>query len=448
MSALCRSCLAQFEITPLNDGTGGRCPACGAPRLIGHPELDALTIAHIDCDAFYANIEKRDRPELRDKAVIVGGGRRGVVAAACYVARLYGIHSAMPMFKALKACPEAVVIRPDMAKYQQAGRRIRDLMREVTPLVEPLSIDEAFLDLSGTQALHGGSPARTLAKLVNRIEVELGLTASIGLSYNKFLAKVASDLDKPRGFAVIGRADAPGFLADQPVGIIWGVGKALRKSLARDGIKKIHELRRHGEAELVARYGVMGRRLYNFSRGQDERTIEPDAPTKSISAETTFDQDIANPDSLLAVLWPLCEKVATRLKRAGLAGHGVTLKLKTADFRQLTRSRRLSDPTCLAETLYQAVRPLIEREADGRRFRLIGIGASNLTDGALADPPSLLDPERAQRAKVEKAIDAVRAKLGPTAIGKGRGLQTESTRGTSKAAEKKGGRQPSTTRSG
>ncbi len=423
MSALCRDCLATFAAPPESGAPGRRCPACGGARVIAHPELAELSIAHIDCDAFYANVEKRERPELRDRPVIVGGGRRGVVAAACYVARLYGIHSAMPMFKALKACPDVVVIRPDMAKYQRIGQRIREMMRAATPLVEPLSIDEAFLDLTGTEALHGGPPARTLARLILRVEDELGLTASIGLSYNKFLAKVASELDKPRGFAVLGRADAPKFLEDQPVRIIWGVGKALERNLTRDGLRTLSDLRAREEADLVARYGAIGRRLSRFARGQDERRVEPDAPVKSISAETTFDEDIAAPEALLARLWPLCEKVAGRLKRAGLAGASITLKLKTSEFRLLTRARRLGAPTRLAEVLYRAAAPLLEREADGRRFRLIGIGAGDLTEGACADPPDLLNPERQHAARVEEAIDAVRAKLGEGAIAKGRSLE-------------------------
>jgi len=415
MSTLCRSCLTVIPGAP-------RCPGCGSRRLVSHPELASLAVAHIDCDAFYAAVEKRDRPELRDKPVIIGGGRRGVVATACYVARLRGVHSAMPMFQALKACPDAVVLRPDMAKYQKTGRRIREMMRELTPLVEPLSIDEAFLDLSGTEALHGGAPARSLAKLLRRIEQEVGLTASVGLSYNKFLAKVASEVDKPRGFAVIGRADAGAFLISKPVGIIWGVGKALRQTLERDGIVTIADILRREEADLIARYGAIGRRLYRFARGQDDRTVDPSSPMKSISAETTFDDDIADPAVLLARLWPLCETVSRRLKKSQRAGHGITLKLKTADFKLMTRSRRLADPTCLAETIYRAAQPLLEGEANGRKFRLIGIGASDLVDGALADPPNLLDPDRDHQARVEKAIDAVRARLGDEAIGKGRGL--------------------------
>ncbi len=418
MSVLCRDCAYEW---PDRD-PAGRCPSCHSPRLIAHRELAQLAIAHIDCDAFYANVEKRDNPALRDRPVLIGGGRRGVVAAACYVARLYGVRSAMPMFKALKVCPEAVVLRPDMAKYGRVGRQVRTLMQEVTPLVEPLSIDEAFLDLRGTEKLHEATPARTLARLALRIEQELDLTVSIGLSYNKFLAKISSDLDKPRGYAVIGRAEARDFLADRPVVIILGVGRALQRNLAKNGITRVRDLWAFDEAALVARYGVMGRRLHRFSRGEDDRQVDPDAPTKSISAETTFEEDLAGPAALVAQLWPLCETVARRLKRANLAGITVTLKLKTREFQQFTRRQRLSDPTQLAERIFEAGRGLLERQTDGRFFRLIGIGVSDLSDGAAADPPDLLNPDGERRAKVEQTIDAIRTKLGPQAIGKGRGL--------------------------
>ncbi len=416
---LCRDCFTWSHALPLPDP---RCTACGSHRLIAHPELRELGLAHIDCDAFYASIEKRDAPELRDKPVLIGGGRRGVVAAACYVARLYGVRSAMPMFKALSACPDAVVIRPNMAKYREEGHKIRAMMQELTPLVEPLSIDEAFLDLSGTEALHHAPPAETLARLARRIEQTLGLTVSIGLAPNKLLAKIASDLDKPRGFAVLGRSEAQDFLADKPVGLLWGVGPSLRRALERQGITKIGHLLIYEEAELVALFGSMGRRLYRFSRARDERTVEPNAPTKSISSETTFESDLDRLDQLSAQLWSLCEKVAARLKRARLAGQGVTLKLKTRDFQTLTRSRRLSDPTQLAERIFGEAYALLELEADGRRFRLIGVGADSLVEDTHADPPSLLEPDRLRDAKVEQAIDSVRAKLGDGAIAKGRSL--------------------------
>lgn len=416
MTSLCRDCLSEFD-----GKENARCPSCHGSRLVHHLELADLSIAHIDCDAFYASVEKRDNPSLADKPVIVGGGKRGVVSAACYVARIYGVRSAMPMFKALKACPEAVVIRPNMEKYAAAGREIRDLMLEVTPLVEPISIDEAFLDLSGTARLHRHAPAASLAALIKRIETEVRVTASVGLSFNKFLAKIASDLDKPRGFAVIGRTDATAFLDPKPVGIIWGVGKALRAKLERDGIQTIGALKKFEKIDLQARYGAMGSRLYHFSRGEDDRRVDPTSETKSISTETTFDTDIADFGILRRELWPLCEKVAARMKVKGFAGRTVTLKLKTKDFKTVTRSRTLGDPTQLAETLFRTAGPMLEKEADGRAFRLLGVGASELTDPDLADPIDLGDPDSGKRAKVERAMDAVRAKLGSSAVKKGRG---------------------------
>jgi DNA polymerase-4 len=391
--------------------------------VVRHPELHDLTMAHLDCDAFYAAVEKRDDPALADRPVIVGGGRRGVVSAACYVARLSGVRSAMPMFKALKACPDAVVIKPDMKKYAAVGRQVRGLMEELTPLVEPLSVDEAFMDLAGTERLHGRSAAESCAWLVRRIEAEIGVSASIGLSYNKFLAKVASDLDKPRGFAVIGRGDAMAFLADQPVALLWGVGKALQAKLTADGIRTIGQLRRFEEKELVARYGSIGGRLYRFSRGIDDRRVVPGAPPKSVSNETTFDRDIRTLDDLKPILWRLTEKLADRLKAKHLAGRTVVLKLKTREFRLLTRSQTLAAPTQLADRLWRTALPLLAAEcAGGTAFRLIGIGVSDLAPGDHADPPDLLDPDLARRKKVESAMDAVRAKLGPGAITKGRGL--------------------------
>ncbi len=417
MSALCRDCDAPIAAEP-----PPRCPACGSPRLVAHPELESLAIAHIDCDAFYASVEKRDDPSIVDRPVIVGGGRRGVVAACCYIARTYGVRSAMPMFRALEACPDAVVIRPAMKKYTSVGREVRALMRETTPLVEPLSVDEAFLDLSGTERLHGGSPARTLCRLARRIERQVGITASVGLSYNKFLAKVASDLDKPRGFAVIGRREARAFLADRPVSLIWGAGPALQRRLAADGLTSIGQLQTMDEATLIARYGAMGRRLFRFARGEDDRGVVPDRPAKSVSAETTFETDVADREQLKARLWRLCETVAGRLKGAELAASTVTLKLKTARFRLRTRSRRLSGPTQLAESIYRASSSLLETEADGTPFRLIGVGVSGLSRDFAGHQPDLLDPAEARHARVEQAIDAVRARLGADAIGKGRGL--------------------------
>jgi DNA polymerase-4 len=416
MSALCRDCGTLAAEAPIV----GRCGACGSPRIVAHDELDELPIAHIDCDAFYATVEKRDRPELAELPVIVGGRQRGVVLACCYVARLYGVRSAMPMFKALAACPHAVVIRPDMAKYREVGRAVRAEMRKLTPLVEPLSIDEAFLDLSGTAALTGMMPAQALVNLVRRIEATLGVTASIGLSYNKFLAKIASDLDKPRGFAVIGRGDAASFLADKPVGLLWGVGAAMQRRLAADGIALIGQLRAIDEREMARRYGKMGARLARLARGEDTRQVEAVSHTKSISAETTFAQDESEAETLARILWPLCEEVSARLKTAGLAAGTATLKLKTSDFRIRTRSRRLADPTQLADTLFRTARHLLAGEADGATsFRLIGIGADGLVDAETADLPTLFDEDQTRR-RLERAIDDIRERHGSGAVRLGR----------------------------
>lgn len=417
---LCRNCSA--GLSP----DANRCEACGSPRTLFHDELHSLVIAHLDCDAFYASVEKRDDPTLRDKPVIVGGGQRGVVSAACYIARIKGVHSAMPMFKALKLCPEATVIRPDMDKYVRVGREIREMMREVSPLVEPLSVDEAFLDLTGTARLHRASPATALIRLANRVEREIGVTVSIGLSYNKFLAKLASELDKPRGFAIIGRAEALDFLDSQPVTRIWGVGKALHRKLTADGLHTIGQLRGVDETRLVARYGAMGLRLARFSRGEDSRTVTPHSLPKNVSNETTFSEDISDPMELLRRLWPLCEKLSGRLKTRELAGRTVTLKLKTAKFQTLTRSQALPDPTQLAETLYRNAETLLLRAMEaaprGSAFRLIGVGLSNFSDPREADPPDLADPDAAHRKRVEQVMDEVRGKLGKDAITKGRGL--------------------------
>ena len=423
MSSICRAC-GQFEE---GNGRPRRCPTCGSPRLTSHPELGTLDIAHIDCDAFYASVEKRDNPELTDRPVIVGGGNRGVVSACCYIARLKGVHSAMPMFQANKLCPDATIIHPNMEKYGYIGRKIREIMLEKTPLVEPLSIDEAFLDLSGTKLLHGAAPAETLVMLVKHIEDEIGITASIGLSYNKFLAKTASDLDKPRGFAIIGRADAIDFLSPRSVGTMWGVGKSLQARLARDGITTIGQLRDIDPQVLTARYGAMGRRLSKLSRGEDSRRVDPRGKAKSISSETTFGGEIKNLDQLSYRLWPLCETVARKLIGKKLGALGITLKLKTSNFQSITRSKKLAAPTQLAEILYQSALPLLAKEANGTRYRLIGIGVTGFAAPDEADPNNLLDDRPEKFARIEGAMANIRAKFGRPAINKGRTLLSRSS---------------------
>jgi DNA polymerase-4 len=406
----CRDCLT------FQRGEARRCDRCGSPRLARHPELYRLHLAHIDCDAFYAAIEKRDNPALKDKPLIVGGGKRGVVSTACYIARIRGVRSAMPMFKALEACPEAIVIPPNMEKYVRVGREVRAMMQALTPLVEPLSIDEAFLDLAGTERLHGLPPAVVLARFALAVEKEIGITVSAGLSYCKFLAKIASDFRKPRGFSVIGEAEAIDFLAPQPVTMIWGVGKAFSATLERDGIRSIGQLQKMERGDLMRRYGVMGDRLYRLSRGEDVRRVDPDQDAKSVSAETTFDTDIASLEELVSVLRGLSEKVSARLKKSGIAGRTVVLKLKTQDFKLRTRNRQLGDPTRLADRIFQTGVELLRKETDGTKYRLLGIGVSDLSDDDKADPPDLVDVQSRKRAMAEGAMDALRDKFGRKAV--------------------------------
>ena len=417
--SFCRDCLAD---TPAG---ATRCPACGSPRLTRHPELGRLAIAHVDCDAFYAAIEKRDDPSLRDKPLIIGGGKRGVVSTACYIARTYGIRSAMPMFQARRLCPHATVVSPDMAKYAAVGREVRALMLGLTPLVEPLSIDEAFLDLSGTERLHGRTPAKSLAAFARTVEEKIGITVSIGLSENKFLAKLASDLDKPRGFSVLSRAEAAAFLAPRPVTFIWGVGKQMGAALAREGFRIIADLQRADETELMRRFGTEGQRLARLSRGIDSREVSADRETKSVSAETTFESDIAAFREMERTLWRLSEKVSARLKAKELSGATVTLKLKTADFRLRTRARSLAAPTQLAAKIFAAGRELLEREADGTKFRLLGIGVSALASPEDADPADLVDRRGARDKAAEHAVDRLRKKFGREAVVKGLTLDDE-----------------------
>ena len=378
---LCRDCGAFGA-----DAPAGRCGNCGSPRVVAHAELASLEVAHVDCDAFYAAVEKRDRPELRDKPVIVGGGRRGVVSTACYVARLYGVGSAMPMFRALAACPDAIVLPPDMSKYRAVGAEVRALMRSAGAQVQPVSIDEAYLDFAAA-----GGAAKRLDEFSRRVENELGITVSIGLSYNKLLAKLASDIDKPRGFSVIGRAGAREFLAPLPVRKLWGVGPSLARRLQRDGIGVVAQLQGRSADELARRYGSVGRQLAAYAAGEDDRRVEPRGETKSVSCETTFDSDTGDAAVLETVLAGLCGRVARRLARGGLAGQCVVIKLKTGDFRLRTRSATLSAATRRAEVIAAAGRRLLRREADGTRYRLLGVGVQKLSPAGEAEPADMLD---------------------------------------------------------
>ena len=417
MPALCRECLTQFD-------AGTRCPKCRSPRVMSHPELWDLSIAHMDCDAFYASVEKRDNPDLRDKAVIVGGGTRGVVSTCCYLARIHGVRSAMPMFQALRLCPQAVVVKPRMSVYVEVSRAIRALMEVLTPAIEPLSLDEAFLDLTGTARLHGAPPAVMLARLVRDMETDLGVSGSVGLSHNKFLAKIASDLDKPRGFSVIGRAETEAFLRPKPVRIIWGVGTAAQASLEAAGIRTIADLLRWDRVDLTARFGSMGDRLWHLARGLDTRRVMRDEKLKSISKETTFFEDTSDAELLDGHLWRLAEQVADRAKAKGLAGRTVTLKLKRSDFQLISRRHSLTDPTQLTDRIYRAAKALFDQAKVKAPFRLIGVGISDLAGEDQADlDRDLLDPQAGQRAAAERATDAIRARFGKDAILKGRALR-------------------------
>ncbi|WP_321390826.1 DNA polymerase IV [Emcibacter sp.] len=417
MQTVCRDCFHEYE-----RAEDGPCPRCDSPRQIRHEELFTLTIAHIDCDAFYASIEKRDNPDLLSKPLIIGGGHRGVVSTACYLARGYGVHSAMPMFKALKACPNAVVLRPDMKKYAAASAEIREIFDHMTPLVEPISIDEAFLDLGGTEKLHHATAAATLCRAAKEIEEKVGITVSVGLSYNKFLAKMASDMNKPRGFSVVGRTEAPTFLARQPISRMWGVGKVTQAKMKRNGITMIGQLQGMDKHALMKTFGILGERLYHFSRGEDIRIVNTASKVKSISNEITLDVDIADYDTLRKLLWPLCEKVSSRLKAKHLAGRTVTLKLKTAGFRQVSRSLSLDSPTRMADTIFETGVHLLKPECQGLEYRLIGIGVGNLVGEDGADQPDLVDTGKARRLEAEKAMDRIRGRFGTDKIKKGRNL--------------------------
>ncbi len=417
MPALCRDCLETFP-------DARRCPACRSPRVTVHPELYDLSIAHMDCDAFYASVEKRDNPDLRDKPVIIGGGRRGVVSTACYIARIRGVRSAMPMFQALKLCPEAVVVKGRMDTYVEVSRQIRTLMEDLTPSIEPLSLDEAFLDLTGTTRAHGKPPAVMLAKLVKRMRDEIGITGSIGLSHNKFLAKIASDLDKPRGFSVIGQAETMAFLRDKPVRMIWGIGAVGQASLNKAGIHTFADLQRWERQGLHDRFGSMGERLWHLARGEDHRPVKRDRAARSVSNETTFNDDIADPDLLDGHIWRMAEKVADRLKAKDLAGRTVTLKLKRADFKLITRRTTLPDATQTADRIYATARGLFDVMQHPEPYRLLGVGTADLISADQADREgSLLDPQQAARLKAERATDAIRTRFGADAILKGRALR-------------------------
>lgn len=414
--ALCRDCIRAIEASP--------CPHCGSRRVVSHPDLFTLKLAHIDCDAFYASVEKRDRPELAGLPVIVGGGTRGVVTTACYVARVYGVRSAQPMFKALRLCPQAVVVRPDFQKYAAAAREVRALMGELTPSLQVLSIDEAVMDLSGTERLHGAPPALVLARFAREVEARVGISVSIGLAGNRLLAKIAAGQDKPRGFAVLGR-DAAEVLAPEGVGLLPGVGPVLERKLNSKGIFRLVQLQAMDARAAVMLLGEDGPALVRRARGEDVRLVGVGAELKSVSAETTFGVDLVARADLERELWRMAEKLGRRLREKGLAAGGVVLKLKTARFALRTRNVRLPGPTQLPEVLFAQASALLAKEADGTAFRLIGIGANPVVGGEDADRGDLADPDAARRRARWAAVEALRSRFGEGAVVAGRSLGGE-----------------------
>lgn len=410
---LCRTC-GQWPVM------AARCPSCGSDRILRHPDMDRLAIVHLDCDAFYATVEKRDNPALLPLPVIVGGGQRGVVATCCYVARQFGVRSAMPMFKALKLCPQAVVIKPDMAKYKAVSRALRQMMDSLTPVIEPLSIDEAFLDMRGTQKLHGAPVPVVMARFALKVEQTLGISVSVGVSVNKFLAKLASDMNKPRGLTLIGSAQAPALLAPLPVARLWGVGPAAERRLARLGYRTFADLAAAAPKTLLADLGADGLRLAAMARGEDARQVQTERARKSISAEQTFAADIADADALMAALRRSAAKVAASLRAQGLWASSVTLKLKTADFRLRTRTHALPQPRQTARALIDAARPLLIAEADGTPFRLAGLGVqvcgAPAPSGELALSQTSGDSE-ARQLRLETALDQLRQRFGLDIVG-------------------------------
>ena len=413
INQICRDCyVVSKEISEI-------CKKCHSPRTLSHKEISKLYIAHIDCDAFYASVEKRDNPALKNKPVIIGGGSRGVVSTACYIARTKGVKSAMPMFKAKELCPEAVVIKPNIKKYKNVSFEIREIMKKLTPLIEPISLDEAFLDLKGTYRLHKKVPALILVELVKDIKIKTGINVSVGLSFNKYLAKVCSDLDKPKGFSIIGKSEATSFLKDKPVNLLWGVGSKFKKRLNSEGIINIGQIQKMQDKELVKRYGAIGYHIYQLSRGKDNRKIQSNRKIKSISHETTFQKDTNNKKELEKVLNNLSRKVSDRSKLLGVGGKTINLKLKTKDFKLITRSITFPDATQLHTRIFKNAKKLLYDNLNNSKYRLIGVGISELIEEKLCDLDSLIDIKSNNDKKIEVALSKLRNKFGDNIITKG-----------------------------
>jgi DNA polymerase IV len=375
----------------------------------------ARAIAHVDMDAFYASVEQRDRPELRGLPVIVGADPkgRGVVSACSYEARVFGVRSAMPISRAYRLCPHGVYLPVDMAKYAQVSAEIMAILGDFTPLVEPVSVDEAFLDLTGTETLWG-PPLEAVRTIKTRVREATGLTASAGLAANKFVAKVASDLRKPDGLVVVPGGEEAAFLAPLPIERLWGVGKATARELEALGITTIGQLQRVAPAVLTARLGPHGPDLLDLAFGRDQRAVEPFSPPKSMGAENTFGRDTRDLAVLEETLRGQAERVARELRAEGLAACRVTLKLRWADFRTLTRSHT-GDPTQDGLEIYRRAATLLAREKLVQAVRLIGVSASTFRAQARGQLP-LLDPAAVRREQLARAVDRITSRFGRSAI--------------------------------
>jgi DNA polymerase-4 len=384
-----------------------------------------LTILHVDMDAFYAAVEQRDRPELRGKPVIVGGlGGRGVVSAASYEARAFGVHSALPMSTARRLCPHAVFLPVRMKDYAAVSRQIRDIFLSFTPLVEPLSLDEAFLDVRGCEGLFG-SAAETARQIKERVKKESGLTASVGVAPNKFLAKLASDHGKPDGFVVLLPEAVTGFLNPLTVSRLWGVGAKAEQRLKALGVHTIGQLAALPQRVLVDHFGAVGHHLWQLAHGEDERGVVPDREAKSVSTETTFAQDLGDREVLRIWLLDLVDHLASRLRHEGLWARTIDVKIRSSDFRTRVRAHALPEPTNATDALWQAAADLFERSLtrDLLPVRLLGVGVTRLTRAPVVQHGLFDGDQRERQGQLDQTVDAIRHQFGSDAIQRGSLLQ-------------------------
>jgi DNA polymerase-4 len=379
------------------------------------------TIAHVDMDAFFAAVEQRDHPELRGKPVLVGhDGPRGVVATASYEARPFGCRSAMPMAVAKRLCPQAIVVPVKGRRYGEVSRQIFDILDRFAPVVEPMSVDEAFCDLTGTERLLGDA-VDVARRIKQAIHDETQLTASIGLAANKFLAKLASDMDKPDGLTVVPRESIPAFLAPLPIERMWGVGKVTAERLHLHGIRTFGDAQQMSIEQLTPIAGNAAEHLHRLAHGIDDRPVHTDREAKSISQETTFDHDIDDPDTVRTVLLGQTEQVAGRLRKAQLLASSVTVKIRYGDFETITRSLTLNDPTDATDMLWQATKQLYDKwvRSGFRPVRLIGMGAARLGEHQGVQQGLFADPQNTRRRQLDNAVDQIRDRFGTKSIHRG-----------------------------